>query len=159
MLDNPDKVAPAVSEVCEYITLSVAGQWFCVPSSFIQEIRQWSPVTYLPGSSEHVFGAINLRGTVMPIVDLAAVLGFEPQSPQERNAVIIIKHGTKMCGYLVSNASKLVKVNADEIQPPPEIEEHASGKLCSGTLFLGEQMVQVLAIENLFPFNKAGVIE
>lgn len=156
MLDNEEHLTTTGAETCEFITLSVGGQWFCVPTKFIQEIRQWSQVTYLPGASDVVFGAINLRGTVLPIVDLAAVLGFEPQSPAERNAVIVIKCGRKMSGYLVSNASKLVKVMSDDIQPPPEIDEQSTSKLCCGTLFLDEQMVQVLAIEKLFPFGEDG---
>jgi purine-binding chemotaxis protein CheW len=153
MLDNEHANKSTAVEAFEFITLSVGGQWFCVPTRLIQEIRQWSPVTYLPGSSDVVYGAINLRGTVLPIVDLAAVLGLERQSPTERNAVVVTKCGSKMGGYLVSNASKLIKVASDEIQPPPDIDEQSTSKFCSGTLFIEDQMIQILAIEKLFPFG------
>ena len=153
MLDSEVLNNSTTSEVFEFITLSVGGQWFCVPTKYIQEIRQWSPVTYLPGASDVVYGAINLRGTVLPIIDLAAILGLAPQSPTERNAVVVTKCGTKMGGYLVSNASKLIKVATDEIQPPPDIDEQSTSKFCSGTLFIEDQMIQVIAIEKLFPFG------
>jgi purine-binding chemotaxis protein CheW len=153
MLDNQELVGSPATETLEFITLSVGGQWFCVPTKYIQEIRQWSPVTFLPGARDVVYGAINLRGTVLPIVDLAAVLGLEPQNPTERNAVVVTKCQNKMGGYLVSNASKLVKVSADDIQPPPDIDEQSMSKFCSGTLFIEDQMIQVLAIEKLFPFG------
>lgn len=153
-MPNKEQLKNSASlEALEFITLSVGGQWFCVPTKFIQEIRQWSPVTYLPGASDVVYGAINLRGTVLPIVDLAAVLGLEPQVPTERNAVVVTKRANKMCGYLVSNASKLIKVSSDEIQPPPDIDEQSTSKFCSGTLFIEEEMIQVLAIEKFIPFQ------
>lgn len=159
MLDNQEMTKTSSVEMFEFITLLVGGQWFCVPTRYIQEIRQWSPVTFLPGSSDVVYGAINLRGAVLPIIDLAAVLGLERQSPTERNAVVVTKCGAKMGGYLVSNASKLIKVASDEIQPPPSIDEERTSKYCSGTLFVEEEMIQVLAIEELFPYGTENAAE
>ena len=73
----------------EFVTLIAGGQNFCIEITQIREIRRWTPVTILPHSPDHVLGVINLRGAVIPIIDLAAKLGFARISPTERHVIII----------------------------------------------------------------------
>ena len=68
----------------EFVTLIAGGQSFCIEITQIREIRRWTPVTILPHSPAHVLGVINLRGAVIPIIDLAAKLGFPKIQPTAR---------------------------------------------------------------------------
>ena len=64
----------------EFVTLVAGAQSFCIEITQIREIRRWTPVTILPHSPSYVLGVINLRGAVIPILDLAEKLGFEKTS-------------------------------------------------------------------------------
>lgn len=152
MLDMELKDQISEVELSEFITISIGGQKFCIETGYIQEIRQWSTVTYLPGSEQHTYGALNLRGTVLPIIDLAFVLGYPAQDPGERHAIIIVKNEGKMCGYLVEDASRLIKIPKNEVKPTPEISKDNAASV-SGAVCVDEDLVQILAVQKLIPFN------
>ena len=103
----------------ELITFEVAGQLFGLDIMAIREIRAWTPVTRLPRVPDHVAGVVNLRGTVLPVVDLAARLGWERSEPTARHAIIVVQLGGKAMGLIVESVSDIVTIAADALQPPP----------------------------------------
>lgn len=85
----------------EFVSLSAGGQGFCVPITSIREIRRWSQVTALPFAEDSVLGVMNLRGAVIPIVDLAARLGLGTTEIGARNIVVVVAIGPRIMGMLV----------------------------------------------------------
>lgn len=73
----------------ELIAFRIGSQEFCVDVMSIREIRGWTAATPLPQCPDFICGVINLRGTVLPIIDLAARLGFPPAAPTARHAIIV----------------------------------------------------------------------
>ena len=98
----------------ELITFEVGGQVFGLDIMAIREIRAWTPVTRLPRVPHYVAGVVNLRGTVLPVIDLAARLGWEPTEPTPRHAIIVTHLGGQASGLIVESVSDIVT-----IQPPP----------------------------------------
>ena len=82
----------------ELITFELAGQIFGIDIMSIREIRAWTPVTKLPRVPAHVAGVVNLRGTVLPVVDLAARLGWAPTEATSRHAIIVTQLGGQVSG-------------------------------------------------------------
>jgi purine-binding chemotaxis protein CheW len=101
----------------ELITFEVEGQVFGLDIMAIREIRAWTPTTRLPRVPHYVAGVVNLRGTVLPVVDLAARLGWRATEPTPRHAIIVTQLGTQIGGWIVDSVSDIVTVPDEAMQP------------------------------------------
>ncbi|MFN3663758.1 chemotaxis protein CheW [Yoonia sp.] len=136
------------SQRLEFVTLVAGGQNFCIEIKQIREIRRWTPVTVLPHSPDHVLGVINLRGAVIPIIDLAAKLGFAKITPTERH-VIIIAVEDKIIGLLVESVSEILGVDADNVRETPRSPEDMTTRAILGIIPLGDEMTKVISLTAL----------
>ena len=96
----------------ELITFGIASQRFGIDIMTVREIRAWSPVTRLPRVPGYVAGVVNLRGAVLPVIDLAARLGWTPTDATPRNPIIVIEHGGQMRGLIVHDVADIVSIEA-----------------------------------------------
>lgn len=103
----------------EIIAFRLHDQEFCVRTKAIREIRGWTPSVPLPGSSAEVAGAINLRGTVIAVVDLAVKLGMPALSPNARSAIVVTEVEGRALGLIVDRVSDILTVPSDLLQPVP----------------------------------------
>src|SRR5882724_7312205 len=101
----------------ELMAFRIGAQEFCVDIVSVREIRGWTPATALPHSPIFVRGVINLRGVVLPIVDLAARLGLASVEPTLRHVIIVAQIGQQIVGLLVDAVSEILTVTDDMIQP------------------------------------------
>lgn len=139
----------------EYVTLVAGGQSFCIEIKQIREIRRWSPVTILPHSPPHVLGVINLRGAVIPIIDLAAKLGFAEIQPTERHVIIIVALEDRIVGLLVESVSEILGVEADRVKDTPRSLEDAASKAVDGIIPGKEDMTKIINLRALLPAESA----
>jgi purine-binding chemotaxis protein CheW len=103
----------------ELITFEVEGQVFGLDIMAIREIRAWSPTTRLPRVPSYVAGVVNLRGTVLPVIDLAARLGWRATEATPRHAIIVTQQGAQISGWIVDSVSDIVTLDSETLQPPP----------------------------------------
>jgi purine-binding chemotaxis protein CheW len=103
----------------ELITFEVEGQVFGLDIMSIREIRAWTPTTRLPRVPAYVAGVVNLRGTILPVIDLAARLGWRATEPTPRHAIIVTQLGSQVGGWIVDSVSDIVTVPDQALQPPP----------------------------------------
>lgn len=146
MYDESTQVAEKTA-VFEFISLYVGDQSFCIELNRIREIRRWEPVTMLPHSPPFVLGVVNLRGAVIPIIDLAAKLGFPPFEPTKRNVIIICNLGDQVIGLLVESVSEILTVNLSEMKEAPRVKEDASNSAIRGVISIKEDMTRVIDLE------------
>lgn len=133
----------------EFISLIVGKQSFCIEIDRIREIRRWEPITMLPHSPNYVLGVVNLRGAVIPIVDLAIKLGFDPISPTKRNVIIITSFETKMVGFLVDAVSEILTVTNEDIKDAPKMNSGTINHLVRGVITNGDDMTRIVDIDVL----------
>lgn len=112
--------AAAVSER-KILTFHMSGQTFAIPMSSLVELREWEEPTPVPGAPAFIRGVINLRGTVLPIVDLAERLGNGTTAVHPRSCVMIADAGGKRTGFLVDGVEDIVNVSAQSFQAPPSV--------------------------------------
>lgn len=137
--------------VHELIAFRLSDQEFCVSVMSIREIRGWTPATPLPASPSFMRGVINLRGTVLPIVDLAARLGFPLMDPTARHAIIVAQIGAQVVGLLVDGVSDIFTVTDDQIQATPHVASESTKRFVRGVIPLDGRLISLLAIESLLP--------
>ncbi|KUR72699.1 chemotaxis protein CheW [Novosphingobium fuchskuhlense] len=129
----------------ELITFEVEGQVFGLDIMSIREIRAWTPTTRLPRVPHYVAGVVNLRGTVLPVVDLAARLGWSATEPTPRHAIIVTQLGAQVGGWIVDSVSDIVTVPDQTLQaPPPGVGNDSVVPFLEGLAAIEDKMVMVL---------------
>lgn len=133
----------------QLITFQLGAQSFGLDILVIREIRAWSPTTRLPHVPSYVAGVVNLRGTVLPVVDLAARLGWERVDPTDRHVIIVVQVDGQSRGLIVDAVSDIVTVSDDDIQPPPTNANDAVIPYLEGLIALEDKMVMILELSKL----------
>lgn len=146
-----DTLANSDSGTIEIISFHLGGQIFCVNIMSVREIRGWAPSTTLPHSPAHVLGVINLRGSVIPVIDMAVRLGLPPIEPTERSAIIVTDIAGKLVGLLVENVSDMITVKNEDLQPAPDVLPDAERALTRAIIPVDQQMICYLDLSALFP--------
>lgn len=140
-------------DAVKFVAFMLGAQRFCVDIMSVREIRGWTPATPLALAPEHVRGVVNLRGAVLPVIDLAACLGFTQIEPTSRHAVIVIESPGQDVGYLVDSVSEILEIAPDAIQAAPETASTSSGKVLRGLIPRDDDLISVLSVEKLMPAN------
>ncbi len=147
MVENDE--AKDVNSV-EYVSLVAGGQSFCIEITEIREIRRWSPVTSLPFSDFDVLGVMNLRGAVIPIIDLAAKLGLGAAEPSPRHVVIVVALDTKTVGLLVEAVSEILTIDSENIRSTPNASQSTDTRSIRGLVDVDDHMSRILDLGALF---------
>jgi len=140
----------------ELIAFRLGEQEFCLDIMSVRDIRGWTPTTPLPHSSEYVKGVINLRGAVLPVVDLAARLGFSPAEPSARHVIIITQVGNQTIGLLVDAVSDILTVNSGSIQATPNVASELARAFMKGVIAMEGRMISLIALDSVLTQNQAG---
>jgi purine-binding chemotaxis protein CheW len=135
----------------ELISFRVGAQEFCVDIMAVREIRGWTAATALPQSPTYVRGVINLRGAVLPIVDLAARLGFASAETTARHVIIVAQIGAQQVGLLVDAVSDILTVTDAMVQPTPEVASDSAKAFIRGLLALDGRMISLIGLDHVLP--------
>ena len=150
-----DVALAASARQLELIAFRIGVQEFCVDIMSVREIRGWVPVTPLPRSPGFVRGVINLRGAVLPILDLAARLGLPPTETTARHVIIVAQIGRQIIGLLVDAVSDIITVGEDTIQPPPDLASSRSRNFVQGLVAIDDRMVSLISLDRVMPKPEA----
>ncbi|KKX31961.1 chemotaxis protein CheW [Rhizobium sp. LC145] len=135
----------------ELIAFRIGEQEFCVNIMSVREIRGWTPATPMPHAPAYVLGIINLRGAVLPIVDLSARLGMKPTEPSPRHVIIVAQVKSRVVGLLVEAVSDILTVTDENMQPVPEISSDIEKQYARGILAIEKRMICMIELDALFP--------
>ncbi len=135
----------------ELMAFRIGAQEFCVDIMSVREIRGFTPATPLPQSPGFVRGVINLRGAVLPIIDLSARLGFPPAEPTARHVIMVVQVGAQAVGLLVDAVSDILTVSPDMVQPTPDVASDMAKSFVRGVLAIDGRMISLIALDNVLP--------
>ena len=135
----------------ELLSFRVGTQEFCVDIMIVREIRGWVQETPLPHSPGYVRGVVNLRGAVLPIIDLSERLGLGAANPSAQHVIIVARIGSHTVGLLVSAVSDILTISDQMIQPTPAVASGVATSYVQGLLTVENRMVSLLCTEKLVP--------
>lgn len=135
----------------ELIAFRIGDQEFTVNVMSVREIRGWTQAMPMPHTPAYVMGVINLRGAVLPIVDLSLRLGMKPAEPTARHVIIVVQVRDRIVGLLVDAVSDILTVTDDLIQPTPEIASDLERSFARGILAIQGRMICMIELESIFP--------
>jgi purine-binding chemotaxis protein CheW len=137
----------------ELLSFRVSAQEFCVDIMAVREIRGWTPATPLPHAPGYVRGVVNLRGAVLPIIDLAERIGLGRAEPTPQHVIIVVQVGThlgtQLVGLLVSAVCDILTVTEEMIQSTPEVAAPQTKAFVQGLLTVESRMLGMLRIDHL----------
>ena len=148
-----DHMSAGADGTVEILSFRLAGQEYAIDIMQVREIRGWSRATPLPHAPAYMRGVINLRGTVLPVIDLAERLGLAPLAAGDRAVVIVIEDKGQVTGLLVEAVSDILIVDAGDLQAPPALSAQpgaAEGCIAALTVLDG-RMLRVLNIRAILP--------
>ncbi|MEI4471160.1 chemotaxis protein CheW [Frigidibacter sp. MR17.24] len=139
----------------ELLSFRLAEQEYSVDIMSVREIRGWTRATPLPHSPHYMRGVINLRGTVLPVIDLASRLGMPPVEGDARNVIIVVQSEGQSVGLLVDAVSDILALPRGALQPPPEISADAAAGFISALTIVEGRMIRVLDLSSVLPGYRA----
>lgn len=147
------------SDTQQFLTFRLAGEEYGVGILGVQEIRGWSGVTALPHSPAWLLGVINLRGSVVPVIDLRLKFKCGQAEYNEFTVVIILNLRSRVVGIVVDAVSDVVTLSREQIKPPPALGHHTDTSHIIGFGTLDERMRILVDVEKLFAGADLGSIK
>jgi len=140
----------------QFVTFRTKEQEFGADIMSIREIRGWTATTPLPQAPTHVRGVINLRGLVLPVVDLRAQLGCGRLEATSKHVIIVVNAGGSTIGLLVDAVSDIIEASGSDIQATPEPAEEAHGEFAEGIAVMDGRLVTILSMDKLIASLSSG---
>ena len=139
----------AKKQLQELISFYIAEQHFCIDIMTVREIRGWTSSTPLPHAPATSRGVVNLRGAMLPIVDLGALLGLSATVTTEQSVIIVVEAGAQLIGLLVDGVSDILTVKIEMIQPAPSIAAGAGNAHVAGIVEIEGRLLTLLDVSSL----------
>ena len=140
-------------EVEQFLTFELAGEAYGVEILKVQEIRGWEPVREIPNTPGYIKGALNLRGSIVPIVDLRERFGMEQTDFSPITVVIVLcvnnSQGSTVMGVVADAVSDVLDINISEIKDSPKLGSKIDTRYMRGMFVGKEQMVMLLDADKL----------
>ncbi|HTS39094.1 MAG TPA: chemotaxis protein CheW [Xanthobacteraceae bacterium] len=133
----------------QFISFAIGDDQYGVDIMAVREIKGWSEITHLPKQPEYVRGVLNLRGAIVPIVDLRCRFGQGLTEATPLHIVIIVQVGARQVGLLADRVLDIVSTEASQIQPVPRIANTTRINFLSGLVTIESGMIALIDLPNL----------
>ena len=135
----------------QYLTFTLGQEEYAVDILKVQEIRGYDAVTRVPDAPDYIKGVINLRGTVLPIIDLGARFGLETSEPTARHVIMVAHIGGRMVGLLVDAVSDILQMSEAAVQPTPDVASDSVKTFVKGIFSIDGRMISLIELDHILP--------
>ncbi|MFA8341619.1 MAG: chemotaxis protein CheW [Rhodothermaceae bacterium] len=139
----------ANSELLQVVSFNIGEEEFGVDILKVQEINKISEITSIPDSPSHVEGVINLRGKVIPIIDLRVKLGTQKKVYDHKTRILVVEIDNKTVGFVVDSVKEVLRIPQDIIEPPPKIVEGINSEYITAIGKLDNRLLILLDMEKV----------
>lgn len=146
----------ADGQIRELVAFKIDTEEFAVDIASVQEINRAVDVTRIPNAPSHVQGVMNLRGKIIPVVDLRTMLGFEARIADKQSRIMVIEIGGLVAGFLVDSVSEVVRLPASAVEAPPAFAGAAESDYVGGVGKVDDRLLILLNLQKLF-FTAGGI--
>jgi len=143
----------------EFLTFTLGIEEYGMDILKVQEIRGYDAVTTIANTPDFIKGVINLRGTIVPIVDLRIKFHLGTVEYNELTVVIILNLGKRVVGIVVDSVSDVLALSPEEIRPAPELSSGLNTRYLTGLGTVGERMLILVDIEKLMSSNEMELMD
>ena len=143
----------------EFLAFTLGGEEYGINILRVQEIRGYEPVTRIANAPDFIKGVVNLRGTIVPIVDMRLKLGLGSPTYDPLTVVIILNIAGRVVGMVVDSVSDVTTLSAEQLKPAPEINTSFDSDFLIGLGTLGDRMLILVDIDKLMSSTEMGLFD
>jgi purine-binding chemotaxis protein CheW len=146
---SPEHESSAGGAPTQLISFAIGDDQYGVDIMAVREIKGWTDITHLPGQPDYVRGVLNLRGVIVPIIDLRCRFGQGLTAATPLHIVIIVQIAAKSVGLLADRVLDIVSLNEGQIQPVPRIAPASRADFLSGLATIDGAMIALIELSRL----------
>ncbi len=147
----------------QYLTFIIAQEEYGVDILRVQEIKGWSKTTPIPNTPDYIKGVMNLRGAIVPIIDLRERFGLPPLEYGPMTVVIVVsvfsEERERLMGVVVDAVSDVYNVKPDDLKPAPDLGGKLRSEFVKGLATVDEKLMIVIDIDNLLNSDELSLIK
>jgi purine-binding chemotaxis protein CheW len=154
-----DHTAGITADADQFLTFTLEGEEYGIEILRVQEIKGISKIRPIPNSPGYVKGVMNLRGAVVPIVDLRSRFGMSEADYNQFTVIIVVSVGAKVVGLVVDAVSDVLNIGKNQVEETPEMGGEIDTSFFRGMGKVGEKLVLLLNIDRLLAGEKLETLE
>ncbi len=136
-----------MSEIKEFVTFKLNQEHYGIDINNVENIEKVLPITRVPYSSQYVKGVVNLRGIIVPVVDLRSRFGLEAKPATDESRIIIINLEDMKIGMLVDSSSEVLQISEDDIDASPNVKKDINNEFIKN---IGKKNGRIIMLIDLF---------
>jgi len=152
-----------ITETTQYLTFKLADEVFAVDVAKVREILDYTPATKVPGTPDFMRGVINVRGNVVPVVDMRLKFGLTATEKTVDTCIvvteIVVEEDKTILGALVDSVQEVFEIEANQIEPPPRIGTRWRTEFIRGIGKRNNELIIILDTDKVFSTNELGMIQ
>jgi len=155
-------MSAVLAEKNQYLTFDLDGEIFAIEVSKVREILDFTEVTCVPQMPTYMRGVINLRGSVVPVIDMRSKFGLDTAEDTVDTCIIIVEvqidNETSVIGALVDSVQEVLDIEGDQIEPPPRMGSRMKSEFLDGMGKHDERFIMVLNIDKVFSSEELALL-
>ena len=158
-LKNNGNVVKGKSDLLQLVTFNISNEEFGLDILKVHEINRMLEITRIPGAPEFVEGVINLRGRIIPVIDLRKRFHFEKKEPDKLTRIVVVEIEEKIVGFIVDSVSEVLRLPSNKVEPPPPIVAGIEAEYISGVGKLDNRLIILLDLGKLLTSKEVNLLD
>lgn len=154
-----DKQGGIATDEAQFLTFTLGDQSYGVDILRVQEIKGYTAVTRIPNTPAHIRGVLNLRGTIVPIVDLRTKFGLDQVEPTMFTVIVVVVVRDRVMGLVVDAVSDVLDIASKDIQPTPEFGSAVDVSFVRGIGKCADRLVTILDIDRVLLADELAAVD
>ncbi|EFI35717.1 CheW protein [Desulfonatronospira thiodismutans ASO3-1] len=146
------------ADLLQMVTFNIGGEEFGVEILTVQEIIRMMQITKVPKAPDFVEGVINLRGKVIPVIDLRKRFGLDSRGHDKNTRIVVVEINKMIVGFIVDSVSEVLRIPADTVEPPPPVVAGLDSEYISGVGKLEDRLLILLDLDRLLSREEKKVL-
>ena len=129
-----------------HVLCKIADAEYVLPATEVVQMESFGGATKVPGAAAEVAGLVQIRGRVVPVLDLRVMFGFPTIEPTINSRIVVMKQAERTVGLLVDSAREVIKIPAGEFQPPPPVVAQQTGGIVKAVTQAGSRLLMLIDV-------------
>ena len=148
-----------IADLLQLVSFKVGTEEFGVDILKVQEINRMLKITKVPNAPEFVEGVVNLRGRIIPVIDLRKRLSIENKEHDNKTRIIVVDINGNIVGFIVDEVNEVLRISKDIIENPPELVSQVDSDFITSVAKLEDRLIILLDLDNLLMKKEKEVLE
>jgi purine-binding chemotaxis protein CheW len=148
-----------MTDLLQLVSFKVGTEEFGVDILKVQEINRMLKITKVPNAPEFVEGVVNLRGRIIPVIDLRKRLSIENKEHDNKTRIIVVDINGNIVGFIVDEVNEVLRISKDIIENPPELVSQIDSDFITSVAKLEDRLIILLDLDNLLKKDEKEVLE